>query len=259
MLQGTPQNPVQGLEGRALVLSRLGQLLQTLPGAGGAQARACHLLPALTAPLAQPGAGPTGDTAPSAPPLQAATVLTELLRALAPVWPTAPVQGLPAGDVWPHRWAGEATGDVVGPAVANDGDLGTSGWVPLHAMGQALVATLGLPLQRAGHSLQGLQTLTACADHATCSLMLTAGVVVPRHTRLLSRKLALGDEAVVECRALTVALFDELTARVQGALQTSTGLADAPLPVARVVQAVHAVLATSTPLMLQTESDGALF
>ena len=268
MLQGTPQNPVQGLEGRATVLSRLGQLLQALPGAGGAAARPCDLIQTLVA------ASSTGTE------VQTARLLSELLRKLAPLWPAAPVQGLPGGDIWLHRWAGEAVGagspaDAAGPGSSSSSsstpspsaapkDLGTGGWVPLHAMGQSLLAALALPLQHSGHTLAGLQELTAIADQPTSALLLAAGVVVPRQPRLLSLSLKLGDEAVIECRTLTVALFDELTRQVHAHLQHSRSASPARPPgvdlsVARVVQATAAVLAGGGAATLRIEGDGALF
>lgn len=251
MLQGTPQNPVQGLEGRATVLSRLGQVLQALPGAGGALARPCDLVRSVTAASVQ------------GTPLQAASLLSELLRALAPVWPAAPVQGLPGGDIWQHRWAGEVVADDSGaaepPAHTALSDLGTGGWVPLHAMGQALVLALALPLHRAGQTLVGLQHLSAIADQPTSALLLAAGVVVPRHPRLLSRSLKLGDEAVIECRALTVALFDELTRQVQALLQAREGPGATAPTVAQVVQATAAMMAGGGAPALRIEGDGALF
>lgn len=277
MLQGTPQNPNLGLEGRAALLSRWGQMLQSRPGAGGAQARPCDLVPALATPA---GAGAE---------VQAASLLTGLLRATAATWATAPVQGLPAGDVWAHRWAGEATGADVGAeqgtALGTDvgtnlgtapgtdlgtdlgtnlgTDLGTSGWVPLHAAAQAMVGALVLPLQKAGCRVVGLAQLTASADHQACNLLLGAGVIVPRQQRLLARSLKLSDEAVVECRALTVALFDELTNEVRTALRSHPAADAAGLTVAAVVRATAATLALGPAqghaAALTIESDGALF
>lgn len=257
ILQGTPQNPVQGLEGRATVLSRLGHLLQAIPGAGGAAARPCDLIQTLAA-----ASGTNAE-------VQMAGLLGELLRTLAPLWPAAPVQGLPGGDIWLHRWAGEAVG-AGGPAhapaaAAGSGpaavlkDLGTGGWVPLHAIGQSLVAALALPLQHSGHTLAGLQELTAIADPATSALMLAAGVVVPRQPGLLSRSCKLGDEAVIECRALTVALFDELTRQVHALLQPNRDTSAALPAVAQVVQATAALLAVGGTPTLRIEGDGALF
>ncbi len=265
MLQGTPQNPNLGLEGRAGLLSRWGQMLQSRPGVGGAQARPCDLVPALATP------------AGAAAEIEATALLGELLRASAATWATAPVQGLPAGDVWAHRWAGEAVGsDATSNANAGENagenakpgadqhtDLGTGGWVPLHAAAQAMVGALALPLHKAGCRVVGLQHLTASADHGTSSLLLAAGVIVPRQQQLLARSLKLSDEAVVECRALTVALFDELTAKVRTLLQRPPGAAAVALTAAEVVQATAAVLApgaaSSFSATLTIEGDGALF
>ena len=44
------------------------------------------------------------------------------------------MQGLPAGDVWPHAWAGAACGAGA--------DATTSGWVPFHKLSQWLTYSL---------------------------------------------------------------------------------------------------------------------
>ncbi len=257
LFQGTPLNPLQGLEGRAAVLSRLGQVLQALPGADGAQARACDLLPeeALAAVTA----------AQTLPTVHAPALLGQLLRKAAGVWPAPLAQGLPAGDAWQHLWAGAEVGTE--PAAATPGqapaaaatDLGTTGWVPLHAMAQALVAALALPLAKAGRTMTGLERLSACADHQTTGLLMAAGVLVPRHQRLLARPLKLADEAVVECRAATVACFHELTALARSGLQPVWGAEADRLTVAQVVQATLAVVGGQGAPALRIEGDGALF
>ena len=257
MLQGTPQNAIQGLEGRATVLSRLAQLLQALPDAGGAAARPCDWVRS----LALPGQAGLELTAQAGQLVSAPALLSGLLRNGAALWPNAPVQGLPAGDVWLHRWAGDAVAaaaDAADPAAAAS-DLGTGGWVPLHAQGQALVAALALPLLRAGLQLNGLEFLTASAGPTTSALLLAAGVIVPRQARLLSQGLKLGDEAAIECRALTVALFEELTLQVRAALQAAHRPDADRLPVAAVVTATMAVWAGGGAPQLQIAGDGALF
>ena len=248
MLQGTPQNAIHGLEGRAAVLSRLGQLLPAR-------------LSDLVLPLRTPAEAGSEAGLGASLEVTASALFKSLLTALTPAWPSAPVQGLPAGDVWSHRWAGEAVGADLGANLATDlgTDLGTSGWVPLHAAAQALVGALALPLQHAGYGLTGLQTLTASADCNTSALLLAAGVIVPRQQRLLSQTLKLGDEAVIECRALTVTLFDELTEKVSSLLQPASGTNAAGLQVAEVVHATAAVLAGGGAPSLRIAGDGALF
>jgi hypothetical protein len=87
-----------GLEGRAGLVARLGQALQAEATRDGLQARPGLLYDRLTA----------GGTRTA---VSASEVLGEVLRCLSPIWPSgSKVQGLPAGDVWPHRWAGAAVG-----------------------------------------------------------------------------------------------------------------------------------------------------
>jgi hypothetical protein len=268
LFQGTPQNLLPGLEGRAAVLSRLGQLLQTLPQ--GAQARPFDLLPMLAATAT------TALPAPETPLLQAPVLLRELLHQAASIWPAPRAQSLPAGDAWQHAWAGAAVGRAE-PGEAPAGspvsehhtqtvplqDPATSGWVPLHAMAQTLVAALALPVAKAGGQLQGLHRLTASADHATSALLLQAGVLLPRHPGLLQETWKVSDEAVVECRAATVALLCELAEHVQRELDArhAPGGHAPTLTAAQVAQATAAVVATRPGPVhqgLRIESDGAL-
>ncbi|MDO8419815.1 MAG: DUF1688 family protein, partial [Rubrivivax sp.] len=100
VFQVTPANPMVGLEGRAGLISRLGDALAAEAARSGLPARPGLLYDQLTA----------GGTRTE---VSATEILGAVLRLLSPIFTTGSrVQGLPAGDVWPHRWAGAAV--VVG-------------------------------------------------------------------------------------------------------------------------------------------------
>lgn len=183
-------NPLCGLEARAGMLQRLGQVLQQLSRREGVPARPALLLHRLTGASAQAALG-------------AEQVLQELLHLLDPVLcgPTR-AMGVTLGDVWPHRFAG---GD----------DPITRGLLPLHARGLWLCASLQEPLQRAGVELVGMEALCMPTGLEAAALLLDCGVLVPRHARAPERAWKPGDECVVEARALAVTLQDELVAAVQ--------------------------------------------
>lgn len=201
IFQSSPANPLSGLEGRATLLARLGATLQQeaahdlslgLP----AQARPALLFDRLT------GYGTRHA-------VRAVDVLGEVLRSLTPIWPTGRnVQSLPAGDVWPHLWAGAT---VAGGAQ----DRTTEGWVPLHGPSLRLTHALLEPLRWAGVGVSGLDALTALPDARNGALLVDIGVLVPRDPRLLQRSWKLQDELVIEWRALTLALLDELAVLVR--------------------------------------------
>jgi hypothetical protein len=248
VFQVTPNNPLAGLDGRAGLLARLGDVLQAEADRGGGQARPGLLYDRITA----------GGTRSA---LDAGELLGTVLRVLAPLWPTGIlVSGVPAGDVWPHRWAGAGLGDPPG----GDGpvDLTTPGWVPFHMPGQWLVYSLVEPLALAGVQVTGLDALTALPEAANGGLLLDMGVIVPRNPRELRRRWRAADEIVVEWRALTVTLIDELAQRLRERL----GRSAEELPLAAVLeggtrpagQRLAQQLRAGEPA-LKVEGDGTLF
>jgi hypothetical protein len=60
-----------------------------------------------------------------------------------------------------------------------------------------------------------LDALTGLPEYRNGGLLLDAGVIVPRQPKMLERSHKPGDEIVVEWRALTVTLLDELATHVR--------------------------------------------
>lgn len=208
-----PQNPLVGLEGRAALLARLGHVLEEQARAEGGEARPGRLFDAMTL---QGGGAP-----------DAGRLLTRLVRDYAPIWRSgSTVLGLPAGDVWPHRWAGAASGADGAP------DRPTTGWVPFHKLSQWLTYSLLEPFEWAGAPLSGTEALTGLPEYRNGGLLLDCGVIVPQHAPDLQRTWKPSDEFVVEWRALTVTLLDELAARVRQRL----GVDATRLPLAGVLE-----------------------
>ncbi len=199
-------NPLVGLEGRVALLNRLGQALMAEAGATGHEARPSLLLDRLRQP-----AGATGARAS----VSAGQVLRAVLDAFSPIWLTGSVlHGVPLGDVWPHPWAGGES--------AQSGRHGTTdGWVPFHKLSQWLSYSLLEPLTWAGLPVSGLDALTGLPEYRNGGLLLDAGVIVPRDALALRRRWVPGDEFIVEWRALTVSLIDELAPLVRARLGRS--------------------------------------
>ena len=218
VLQSSPSNPLVGLEGRAAVLASLGVVLQQEAASDAAtglpaQARPGLLFDRLAARGRRTAPRPTqpepGAQALGADELQATDVLGEVLQTLSPIWPGgSKVQGLAAADVWRHNWAGAKVG-------GGGLDRTTEGWVPLHKPALWLTGSLLEPLRWAGIAVGGVDALTAMPEHANGGLLIDGGVLVPRDPRLLQRDWKLHDEFVIEWRALTVALLDELAVLVR--------------------------------------------
>ncbi len=206
IFQASSGNPLVGLEGRAALLRRLGESLQTQPQVFGGDGRPGGLFDALTH---------HGQNRR----VTAGRLLHALLDHFSSIWPSGNQwRGEPLGDCWPHPLAG-GTGE-------------SAGWVPFHKLSQWLAYSLLEPFEWAGVTLTELDALTGLPEYRNGGLFLDAGVIVPRDASAATRRYAAGDAFIVEWRALTVTLLDEVAAR----LRLRFGLDAAELPLARVLE-----------------------
>lgn len=224
-------NKLLGLDQRAGLLRRLGEICAADPDRFGAPARPGHLFDYWRAR--------SGD-------LSASEILRTLLLALGPIWPgRLNVGGVPLGDCGRHS------------AIPGDG------LVPFHKLSQWLAYSLVEPLEAGGVRITGLDALTGLAEYRNGGLFIDCGVILPRDASLLSRPLDPASEPVVEWRALTVALLDRLASEVRQRL----GKRAAEFPLACVLEggswAAGREIASerrpdgSAPIMIL--SDGTLF
>jgi hypothetical protein len=237
--QVSDDNPLSGLEGRAALLRRLGQTVGERPELFGR-----HDAP-------RPGglfdqlAARTKDEAIGAP-----TILSELLLALGPIWPSRlTLGGVPLGDCWRH------------PSIVTSD--ATSGLVPLHKLSQWLAYSLIEPLQTAGVAVTDIDGLTGLAEYRNGGLFIDAGVLVLRDATDAGREHDVASPLVVEWRSLTVALLD----RLADGLRQRLGLDAASLPLAKVLEggtwaAGRAIAREQRPggaPPLKINSDGTVF
>ena len=198
--QVSSSHPLVGLEGRVALLNRLGAALTADQGLAG---RPGALFDHLTQ---------TSDNTASAHAVSAAQVLRAVLDAFSSIWQTGSMlQGVPLGDVWPHRWAGGESKSAGGHGTTDD-------WVPFHKLSQWLSYSLLEPLMWAGVRVTGLDALTGLPEYRNGGLLLDGGVIVPRDPRLLQKRWKVSDEFIIEWRALTVSLIDELAPLVRARL-----------------------------------------
>ena len=199
--QVSETNPMVGLEGRAALLARLGDIAAATPVVFGAPARLGNLYDYLLAHSRNRE-------------IAAEFILGTVLRALGPVWPSRMMlNGVGLGDCWPH------------PAAEG-------GRVPFHKLSQWLTYSLLEPLEEAGLTVTGLDTLTGLPEYRNGGLLLDMGVIESRDAEFHRRSLHVDDEAVIEWRALTVAGLDLLAPLVREVL----GLSPEKFPLARVLE-----------------------
>jgi hypothetical protein len=186
-----PANPLVGLAGRVQLLRRLGAALAATE-TFGPQGRPGQLFDVLV-----PSDGPAE--------VAAHDILSQLLTSLSGVWLTDNSIGeFPLGDCWRHD------------AVAGVGL--TRGWMPFHKLSQWLAYSLLEPFEWAGVHVTGLDALTGLPEYRNGGLLLDTGALLLRDPSWASRSWAVSEELVVEWRALTVALLDELAPLVRARL-----------------------------------------
>ncbi|WP_194711344.1 URC4/urg3 family protein [Noviherbaspirillum soli] len=227
-----PNNPLVGLEGRAGLLRRLGEVMAAAPGLFGSPARLGNLYDSIAA-RADNGR------------VEAGAVLKLLLDVLGPVWPGRLTQdGVNLGDCWRHP----GTDD---------------GLAPFHKLTQWLTYSLLEPLEEAGLVVTGLDQLTGLPEYRNGGLLLDFGIITPRDPSFTSRLLTVDEPAVVEWRALTVIALD----RLADAVRAELGVTAAQFPLARILEggtwaAGRRIAAERRPggaPPVQIDSDGTVF
>jgi Protein of unknown function (DUF1688) len=224
--QVSEDNPLAGFAGRVALLRSLGVALSDRPGLAGTEARVGGLLDRWRSR--------TVDGA-----LTARELLATVLDLLAPIWPRR------MGDIWHHPM-------LEGP-----------GLVPFHKLSQWLCYSLVEVLEQASIPVCDLDQLTGLAEYRNGGLFIDLGALSLREPSLGAAPLAVDHPAIVEWRALTVALLD----RIAPMLRARLGRDAAAMPLARLLQggtwdagrriALERRPDGSPPLVVQ--SDGTVF
>ena len=234
-------NPMVGLEGRAILLRRLGEAMAEQPEIFGEDGRPGGLFDVLINPRG-PDVSHTAD-------VDAHDILSQLLASLSGIWPAGNAIGdVPLGDCWRHSAArGEGLSD---------------GWVPFHKLSQWLTYSLLEPFQWAGVRVHGIDHLTGLPEYRNGGLFIDSGVLRLRDPQSAAALWKPGDEVIVEWRACTVSLLDELAVRVRQLLQAD----EAHMPLGRILEG--GTWATGRELAqhlrsgqppLRVDSDGTVF
>jgi hypothetical protein len=184
-------NRLVGVEGRASLLASLGATVLANPRVFAREDRA------------RPG-GLYDHLAAQAEDgrLPAPRILEALLEHLGPIWPSRlTLGGVPLGDTWRH------------PAIRRDD--ATDALVPIHKLSQWLAYSLIEPLQWSGITVTEIDGLTGLAEYRNGGLFVDSGVLRLRNPEEAIHPNAVDSTLVVEWRALTVALLDQIAALIR--------------------------------------------
>jgi hypothetical protein len=237
--QVTDKNPLVGLEGRAALLRRLGDTMRAnhrIFSVAGAP-RPAGLFDLLTAKAANKT-------------LPASAILEALLLHLGPIWAgRANLGGLALGDCWTHPLI--KTRDA------------TNGLIPFHKLSQWMSYSLIEPLQAAGYTVTDIDGLTGLPEYRNGGLFLDGGVISLINPEDADVAHNPGSTLVVEWRALTVSLLDEIA----GIIRKTLGQNASSLPLAKILEGgtwsagrrIAAEKRVGGAPPLQINSDGTVF
>jgi Protein of unknown function (DUF1688) len=195
IFQVRDDNPLVGVAGRAELLQRLGGALAKRPDIFGKPARIGGLFDYFASRA-------TKDE------VAATEMLHTILTTLGGIWPgRLVIDQVNLGDAWRH------------PAIEVPGP--TRGIMPFHKLSQWLTYSLIEPLQEGGLTVAGWDGLTGLAEYRNGGLFIEMGVLVPRDAKLPTTPLTPDAEPIVEWRALTVALLDDIAPLVRQELNVA--------------------------------------
>lgn len=190
--QVTSLNPLVGVEGRCTLLNNLSCALENVdifknqrPG---------NIIDYLVKE--------NGNSIP------APKILRAVLDGLGPIWPGRLfARGRNLGDVWKYKKLEDES--IV------------SGLVPFHKLSQWMTYSLIEPIQEAGVKILGISDLTGLAEYRNGGLIVDSGLISLRDPSLAHRRWRPDSDLVIEWRALTVYLLDQIGEAVRIALGKS--------------------------------------
>ncbi|NEO76464.1 URC4/urg3 family protein [Moorena sp. SIO4G3] len=286
--QVSQTNPLIGIEGRLALLQRLGKAMVSLPQMFGKvnprpgnlvnylvnyqlldklqvtkglhdsnlNLESCQHNQSLVKPLTdsppaqeQPATCQPANLQP-ANLLSATNLFSTVLEGLGDIWPKREsIAGVNLGDVWQHY--------------ALKGDNYGSEYVPFHKLSQWLTYSLLEPLQELGLEITELDQLTGLAEYRNGGLCLDLGLLEVKDSAILQQSHLPSSEVIIEWRALTVSLLDQIAATIRQQLNLSA----TELPLVKVLQGgtwtagrrIATQLRPGGSSPIQIESDGTVF
>lgn len=202
--QVNEKNPLVGVEGRVLLLNNLAKALSnTKIFKDGRPGNIIDYLVSST---------------PSGQPIKASMVLRAVIDGLGVIWPGRLHSGeINLGDVWLYPEIGSSTFESL---------------VPFHKLSQWMTYSLIEPIQEAGFEVSGVDELTGLAEYRNGGLLIDSGLIQMRNPDDLKKPWTPDSKLIVEWRALTIYLLDQ----IGSAVQKSIGKSSSEFPLAKVLE-----------------------
>ena len=204
--QVTSENPLEGVQGRVALLNQLGTLLTQKTHYFGDHGRLGDFYTYISSLQ-------TNNS------LSASSLFQAVLDAFNDIWPARlSFHGIPLGDVWIHH--------------ALKSNEPGSEYIPFHKLSQWLTYSLIEPLECSGIKVRELDVLTGLPEYRNGGLLIDTHLLKVKNKELFLKPQNPGSEAIVEWRALTVALLDELALLIRQQLHKNASA----LPLAKILQ-----------------------
>lgn len=204
--QISSDNPLAGIEGRVALLNQLGASLKNKPEYFGADGRLGNFYTYVSSLAVEQQ-------------LSAVSLFQAVLQAFNDVWPKRlRLNDVPLGDVWIH-------------SALKTQEFG-SDYIPFHKLSQWLTYSLIEPLELAQIKVSDLDELTGLPEYRNGGLLIDSGLIRLKNPEDLQQAHDPSSELIVEWRALTVALLDELAHTIREQLHLDAQ----KLPLAKILQ-----------------------
>lgn len=198
--------PLTGIEGRVDLMNQLGKAILAHPEYFGQEGRLGDFFSYV-------------DSLQTKSTLTAMALFDAVLHAFSAVWPARlQFHGVSLGDVWTH-------------SALKTSDPGSE-FVPFHKLSQWLTYSLIEPLEQSGIQITHLNQLTGLPEYRNGGLLIDIGLLHIKNKEAYAMAHEPGSELIVEWRALTVALLDELAQLIRSELHET----EETLPLAKILQ-----------------------
>lgn len=204
--QVNEQHPLEGLSGRVVLLNKLGSVLIQQPEYFGQEGRLGNFYTYI-------------NSLQSNNQIKIFDIFSAVLNAFNDIWPSRTLfLGHSLGDVWIH-------------SLLKSSQTGSE-YIPFHKLSQWLTYSLIEPLEWAGIKVVDLDLLTGLPEYRNGGLLIDSGVLEVKNKIVLEQAQMPGSEVIVEWRALTIALLDELAIVIREQFQKTSQT----LPLAKILQ-----------------------